>query len=72
MEHCPELNGSAQKQLEATISYKSWARLAPTLTHVVMHDPVTSGAKDERCHPGTDTVYTADPGTVTIHAPKKG
>ena len=28
------------------VSYKVWARLTPTLTHVIMCDPVTSGAED--------------------------
>ena len=26
-----------------------WARLTPTPTHIVTHDPVTSGAEDGRC-----------------------
>ncbi|KAH9987896.1 hypothetical protein BJV77DRAFT_964655 [Russula vinacea] len=30
----------------------AWAWLTPTLTHVIMCDPVTSGAKDEQCHLG--------------------
>ena len=25
------------------VSYRTWARLAPTLTHVITRDPVTSG-----------------------------
>ena len=32
--------------LETTISYKAWARLTPTLTHVVTYELVTSGAED--------------------------
>ena len=28
------------------VSYRSWARLAPTLTHITTHDPVISGAED--------------------------
>ena len=31
------------------VSYKTRARLTPTLTHVVTRDPVTSGAENERC-----------------------
>ena len=33
--------------LEATLSYKAWARLTPTLTHVVTYELVTSGAEDD-------------------------
>ena len=40
-----ETNGSKWKLLEATVSYMTWARLTPTLTHVVTHNPVTSGAE---------------------------
>ena len=32
--------------LETTVSYKAWARLTPTLTHVVTYELVTSGADD--------------------------
>ena len=32
--------------LETTVSYKAWARLTPTLTHVVTYELVTSGAED--------------------------
>ena len=32
------------------VSYRTWARLTPTLTHVVMCNPMTSGAEDGRCH----------------------
>ena len=46
MEHRPELDGNSQNVLETTVSYKTWARLTPTLTHVVTRDPVTSGAED--------------------------
>ena len=45
-EHRPELNGNTRKQLETTVSYRTWARLTPTLTHVIMRNPVTSGAED--------------------------
>ena len=44
-EHHPELNGNTWKQLETTVSYKTQAQLTPTLTHVITHNPVTSGAK---------------------------
>jgi hypothetical protein len=37
-----ERYGSSQKLL---VSYRTWAWLTPTLTHVVMRDPVTSGAE---------------------------
>ena len=33
--------------LEATISYSTWARLTPTLTHVVAYELATSGAEDD-------------------------
>ena len=33
--------------LETTISYKTRARLTPTLTHVVTYELVTSGAEDD-------------------------
>ena len=42
-----ERYGNTQKLL---VSYSPWARLAPTLTHVVTRDPMTSGAEDGRCH----------------------
>ena len=32
--------------LETTVSYKAWARLTPTLTHVVAYELATSGAED--------------------------
>ena len=32
------------------VLYSTWAQLAPTLTHVITRDPVTSGAEDEQCH----------------------
>ena len=40
-----EIQGNCWKLL---ISYRSWAWLASTLTHVVTHDPVTSGAENGR------------------------
>ena len=45
-EHHPELDGNSQNVLETTVSYKVWARLTPTLTHVVTYELVTSGAED--------------------------
>ena len=45
-EHRPELNGNSWNVLETTVSYKVWARLTPTLTHVVTYELVTSGAED--------------------------
>ena len=45
--HRPELDGNSQNMLETTVSYKTWARLTPTLTHVVTYELVTSGAKDD-------------------------
>ena len=45
-EHRPELDGNLRNVLETTVSYKVWARLTPTLTHVVTYKLVTSGAKD--------------------------
>ena len=39
-----ERNGDYWKLL---VSYRSWARLAPTLTHITMCDPVISGAEDD-------------------------
>ena len=32
------------------VSYRTWARLTPTLTHVVTCNPMTSGAEDGQCH----------------------
>ena len=46
-EHRPELDGNIQNMLETTVSYKTRARLTPTLTHVITRDPVTSGAEDD-------------------------
>jgi hypothetical protein len=47
--HRPELDGTrgnAWNTLEATVSYSAWARLTPTLTHVVAYELATSGAED--------------------------
>ena len=41
-----EASGSVWNTLETTVSYKAWARLTPTLTHVVTYELVTSGADD--------------------------
>ena len=41
-----ESDGRVWNTLETTVSYKAWARLAPTLTHVVTYELVTSGADD--------------------------
>ena len=41
-----ETYGSNWKLL---VSYKTWARLTPTLTHVVTCGLMTSGAEDKRC-----------------------
>ena len=41
-----ETSGSSRNILETTVSYKAWARLTPTLTHVVTYELVTSGAED--------------------------
>ena len=42
-----EANRNVWNTLEATVSYKAWARLTPTLTHVVTYELVTSGAEDD-------------------------
>ena len=42
-----ERYGNLQKLL---VSYRTQARLTPTLTHVVTRDPMTSGAEDKQCH----------------------
>ena len=41
-----EQNGNVWNTLEATVSYSAWARLTPTLTHVVAYELATSGAED--------------------------
>jgi hypothetical protein len=33
--------------VEGAVSYKAWAWLTPTLTHVVTYELVTSGAEDD-------------------------
>ena len=42
-----ETDGNVWNTLETTVSYKAWARLTPTLTHVVTYELVTSGAEDD-------------------------
>ena len=42
-----ETNGSRQNMLETTVLYRAWARLTPTLTHVVTYELVTAGAEDD-------------------------
>ena len=41
-----ETNGTLRNILETTRIVQVWARLTPTLTHVVMYVLVTSGAED--------------------------
>ena len=41
-----EQNGNVWNTLEATVLYSAWARLTPTLTHVVVYELATSGAED--------------------------
>ena len=42
-----ESNGRVWNTLEATVSYSAWARLTPTLTHVVAYELATSGAEGD-------------------------
>ena len=46
-----EQNGNVWNTLEATVSYSSWVRLTPTLTHVVAYELATSGAEDDAMSP---------------------
>ena len=46
---------SKQNTLETIVSYKAWARLTPTLTHVVTYELVTSGAEDVAMSQGDPT-----------------
>ena len=50
MEDHSELDGRERKHVETTGYRTVWARLTPTFTHIVMCNPMTSGAKDEQCH----------------------
>ena len=53
-----ETNGNRWNTLEATVSYKAWVRLTPTLTHVVTYALVTSGAEDDAMSRGdVDNVF---------------
>ena len=42
-----ETHGNRWNKLETTVSYKAWAWLTPTLTHVITYELVTSGAEDD-------------------------
>ena len=42
-----ETDGKVWNTLETTVSYNTWARLTPTLTHVVTYKLVTSGAEGD-------------------------
>ena len=42
-----ETDGKVWNTLETTVSYNTWARLTPTLTHVVTYELATSGAEDD-------------------------
>ena len=46
-----EQNGNVWNILETTVSYRAWARLTPTLTHIVTYELVTSGAEDDAMSP---------------------
>ena len=41
-----ETGGTLRNILETTCIVQAWARLTPTLTHVVTYELVTSGAED--------------------------
>ena len=42
-----ETNGTLRNVLETTCIVQVWARLTPTLTHVVTYELVTSGAEGD-------------------------
>ena len=42
-----ETNRTLRNVLETTCIVQAWARLTPTLTHVVTYELVTSGAEDD-------------------------
>ena len=42
-----ESDGTLRNILEGTCIVQAWARLTPTLTHVVTYELVTSGAEDD-------------------------
>ena len=50
IEYRSELDGSERKLAETTTIVQNQAQLTPTLTHVIMCNPVTSGAEDRWCH----------------------
>ena len=52
-----ETSGNRWNMLETTVSYKTRARLTPTLTHVVMYKLVTSGAEDGAMSTGVNWCY---------------
>ena len=67
--------------LETTVSYKAWARLTPTLIHVVTYKLVTSGAEDDamsslsvyECRPTTGEtetrgVHVGTSGTTSVES----
>ena len=51
-----EQNGDVWNTLETTISYSTWARLTPTLTHVVAYELATSGAEDDAMSVNADPI----------------
>ena len=63
-----ETSGSRRNILETTVSYKAWARLTPTLTHVVTYKLVTSGAED-RAMSQTRVTQLQDPQGNPIKLP---
>ena len=46
VQNAMEADGNVWNTLEATVSYRAWARLTPTLTHIVAYELATSGAED--------------------------
>ena len=52
-----EQNRRVWNTLETTVSYKARARLAPTLTHVVTYELVTSGAEDGAMSIGSEAEF---------------
>ena len=66
-----EQNRRVWNTLETTVSYKAWARLTPTLTHVVTYELVTSGADDRAISLGLNDLKNklgADPGSGSVRA----
>ena len=58
-----EVNRSRRNILETTVSYKAWARLTPTLTHVVTYELVTSGAEDDAMSQRPSPLHCPAPST---------